>query len=143
LLDFIGKFGPLTTPGLDPAIGEPVEHTLKYAALMKRLASSYSTGRQAQMAQALKDPMVPRLPNLQASLVVDPQTRNPKIQLTVRDLLSALWLQLGQKIAGGACVRSCQKCGTLFEVGPGTGRRLDAKFCSDEHRIAYHSLNRR
>jgi len=30
----------------------------------------------------------------------------------------------------------------FFEAGRGTGRRLDAKFCSDEHRIAFNSLKR-
>lgn len=36
----------------------------------------------------------------------------------------------------------CQHCREIFPVGPGTGRRLDAIFCSNDHRVRYHSLKR-
>ena len=29
-------------------------------------------------------------------------------------------------------------CNRLFTAGGGTDRRLDSKFCSDQHRILYH-----
>ncbi len=64
------------------------------------------------------------------------------MQMTVGDLLAALWVQVGQSIGSGAIIRRCQQCGELFEVGLGTGRRQDAKFCSDKHRIAFNSLKR-
>ena len=57
-------------------------------------------------------------------------------------LLDALWLQLGQALTVSAKIRQCEHCGNWFEAGRGTGRRLDAKFCSDEHRIAFNSLKR-
>lgn len=36
----------------------------------------------------------------------------------------------------------CQHCHRAFEHGRGTGRRLDAKFCSDQCRISFNSLRR-
>jgi len=38
--------------------------------------------------------------------------------------------------------RACAHCGAMFEAGRGAGRRADAKFCSDEHRVAFNSLKR-
>jgi len=36
----------------------------------------------------------------------------------------------------------CAHCGNFFKAGAGTGRRIDASFCCDEHRVRYHSLKR-
>jgi hypothetical protein len=36
----------------------------------------------------------------------------------------------------------CRHCMEVFTVGPGTGRRMDAIFCSDAHRVRFHSLQR-
>jgi hypothetical protein len=38
--------------------------------------------------------------------------------------------------------RTCQYCSSLFESGPGTGKYIDAKFCSNEHKVRYFSLAR-
>ena len=83
-----------------------------------------------------------RLSRIDTVLTVDPITRAPRIRLTVDSLRAALWLQLGQALSKGVTVQQCQHCGSLFETGPGTGRRLDAKFCSDQHRIAFNSIKR-
>lgn len=39
-------------------------------------------------------------------------------------------------------VCTCLHCGSYFQAGPGTDRRLDAKFCSDQHRKDFNSLKR-
>lgn len=39
--------------------------------------------------------------------------------------------------------KNCEFCEQAFKTGPGTGRRLDAKFCCNEHKIAYHSARRK
>jgi hypothetical protein len=57
-------------------------------------------------------------------------------------LLNALWFEAGEFLTRDAQVRECMYCGGWFETGPGIGRRADAKFCSDEHRIAFNSLKR-
>ena len=36
----------------------------------------------------------------------------------------------------------CLFCETVFKVGPGSGRRSDAVFCCDQHRIRYNSAKR-
>jgi hypothetical protein len=64
------------------------------------------------------------------------------IQVDPGDLLQALRFQLFLKLTGNANLRSCRHCGQWFEVGPGTGRRLDAKFCTDKHRIFANSAKR-
>lgn len=46
------------------------------------------------------------------------------------------------RIYGGIKGKQCRHCNEWFEAGPGTGRRVDAEFCSDEHRIRFHSLAR-
>jgi hypothetical protein len=65
------------------------------------------------------------------------------------DLLSSPQLHaLGEAAAAeierlrGVAVRRCLRCGQSFQVGVGTGRRLDAKFCSEAHKIVFHSLAR-
>lgn len=34
--------------------------------------------------------------------------------------------------------KECLHCGRCFAVGPGSGRRSDAKFCSQEHQIQFN-----
>jgi hypothetical protein len=66
-----------------------------------------------------------------------------RLRLSVTDLLGAIMLRATQVSEGGA-LRQCLHCAGLFKAGPGSNpkRRLDAKFCTDEHRIAFNSLNR-
>jgi hypothetical protein len=50
----------------------------------------------------------------------------------------------GQKVAGLAKFQICElpSCRQVFEVGSSSGRRLDARFCSDSHRIEFNSRKR-
>jgi hypothetical protein len=57
-------------------------------------------------------------------------------------LISGLFWQLINSKRAGAQYRSCQYCGIIFQVGVGAGRRADAKFCSDEHKIEFNSRKR-
>ena len=66
-----------------------------------------------------------------------------RFQIAPVNLMQALWFQLGQALASDIKLRTCLQCGQLFEVGVGSERRADAKFCSDEHRTLHHSLNRK
>src|SRR5262249_35479431 len=80
--------------------------------------------------------------DLEVSLDFDASDASPQLRFLPSSLLDALWLQVVQELAGGATVRQCRHCGRWFETGAGTGRRLDATFCSDQHRIDYNSLRR-
>jgi hypothetical protein len=82
------------------------------------------------------------LSRLDAWLVGNPNNRALRLRVSPRSLLDALWLQLGQKLSDGGVIRQCEQCGGWFEAGPGSGRRSDAKFCSDEHRVIFNSRRR-
>ena len=141
ILDFIDRFGPLTRPGLNEEQGENVSSLIEHVEAMRRILNEYSRGHTAGLAQILDTDEI-KLGAIETTLVNDPSTKMPKLQLSVADLLTALWLQLGQTLSSGATIRRCAQCGMLFEAGPGTGRRLDAKFCSDDHRITFNSQKR-
>lgn len=68
--------------------------------------------------------------------------RGVQLRITTDVLIGGLWWQLAQKLSGNANIRTCRHCSTLFETGPGTGRHIDANFCSDEHKVKYFSLAR-
>ena len=140
VLDFISKFGPLSvSPGnlitqkvlglraFMSTRGDLVRDVIDQANLMRR---------------QLDGRMVPQFPlaNLEAVLV--PDTGTIKLKLAPSRLIDALWLQMAQSVSSGRGVQTCDFCGIPFEVGPGSGRRLDAKFCNDQHRIAFNSRAR-
>lgn len=133
---FAMKFGPLTREGLEPDIGESVDETIIHAEAMREFLDSVADGKRLVEIQA--NP----LSNIEAALAVDPLTSRPRLRLRPASLRDALWLQLAQALSGDAPLRQCAHCGLWFEVGRQSGRRLDAKFCSDEHRIAFNSLKR-
>jgi hypothetical protein len=139
LLKFIDDFGPLTLSGLDATRGEDVPRLIEHASAMQSwLAACYDN----QMAAVPVGSKGLSLGNISAWLTAEPMTGRPRLTLAVDNLLTGLWLQLGQALAGGATVEQCRHCGMLFETGPGTGRRLGAKFCSAAHQIAFNSLRR-
>lgn len=57
-------------------------------------------------------------------------------------LLGALWLQLGQHLAGGASLMSCERCAGWFAAGRPGGRRRIARFCSIACKNAWHNARR-
>jgi hypothetical protein len=63
----------------------------------------------------------------------------PRLQLLLQptNLLGALWLQLALAVDLRKRFVKCAECGTPFEVSRGlhTGKRPDAKFCSDRCRV--------
>jgi hypothetical protein len=141
VLSFVGKFGPLTKDGLYSEKGEVIDGVLTHAHVMDllfNLLSSKPMERQIFLRHMQENPFS----NLEVTLGMDVGFMELKLRFRPACLLDALWLQAAQRIAGGATVRQCQHCGQWFEVGPGTGRRLDATFCTDEHRIRFNSAKR-
>lgn len=69
------------------------------------------------------------------------QRSKPDGRLLLAFVPDSLWdgikLQLWQAVSSGARIKKCQWCGGWFEAG-GTGRRVDAKFCSDDCRKKAH-----
>jgi hypothetical protein len=140
VLEFAEKFGPLTVDGLDEEVGELTYDTIVHAEGMREFLSY--TGGEKRLLERGIDSQVNSLGEIDVALVLDPTTTKPKLQLSPSSLRDALWLQFGQALSADASLRQCQQCGAWFETGAGMGRRRDAKFCSDEHRIAFNSLKR-
>lgn len=140
VLSFVERFGPLTGDGLDPNKGELVDGVLAHSSCMRDVFL-FLAGDRAAAARILRGS-----PNPFAELVVmfgpDPGNRDLRLRLCPTSLLDALWLQAAQHLSSGATVRQCEHCSEWFEVGRGTGRRLDARFCSNRHRIDANSLKR-
>jgi hypothetical protein len=126
VLEFVERFGPLTSKGLRRD-GDVVPAVIEQA---------------ESMSQALRGGLVATTLNkLNASIVAEDNMMRLKVSPVC--LLDALWLQLAQaKSRGSATFRECLHCHKLFMVGPGTDRRADAKFHSDECQIAFNSLKR-
>lgn len=146
LLNFVERFGPLTNDGCDPKQGEDVTVLAKHATQMRRLLDAYASGQKSAMAGIL-GPKGAELGNspigeLQGRLIFDPATERPRLRLIPKNLLNAIWLELAQCVTEGAPLKACLQCGEFFEYGVGTPRRADAKFCSDEHRVAFNSRKR-
>jgi hypothetical protein len=75
------------------------------------------------------------------SMGADPE-KGVRLMITTDTLIGGLLWQLGQKLSGSSNFRECRQCGRWFEAGPGTARRVDAEFCSDDHRVRFNSLKR-
>jgi hypothetical protein len=133
LLGFMTKFGPLTDEGRGQE-GENVQSALSNAQAMAAHLRAAETGTSSTSLHA---PQSVRL-TLQ---IGDPSLR-PALKLMPETLLDALWLQVAEALAGDCQIRHCHQCGSWFAAGGGFGRRSDAKFCSDEHRILFNSLKR-
>jgi hypothetical protein len=141
VLSFVEKFGPLTKDGLNSEKGEIVDGVLMHARVMNVLFNLLS-GTPMERSRFLRHLHENPFADLEVTLGMDFDLRDLRLRFRPACLLDALWLQFAQRITGDATVRQCQHCGQWFEVGPGTGRRLDARFCSDKHRISFNSAKR-
>jgi hypothetical protein len=126
LLAFITKYGKLTAEKK----GDEIPYLLDQV---------------RQMKECLRRPISkirPTIPmtNLRAWLATE--KGRVFVKYGPRQLLDALWLQLGHSLAGGDKWQQCKGCGELFSVGGTSGKRLVAKFHSDECRIKFNSLER-
>ena len=139
LLDFVNRFGPLTDEG-NRETGEEVPFAFCEADAMREVLSCPMTERAAYFSRFGDKGLA--WSRIDVALAYNPVTGKPQFRLTPPMLVNALWLELGQALSSDASIRDCLHCGGWFEAGPGTGRREDAKFCSDAHRIAFHSRKR-
>jgi hypothetical protein len=137
LIEFFNTFGPLDelSPG---GAGEEVEHVLRVAEQFREAIDlHFNRPRQVPSYVAERLSWFP----LQFKFVPTPR-RGPWFKLVPTSLRSALWIQLAQQLASGVRFQTCSFCHEIFLVGHGSGKRLDAKFCSDEHRVRHNSLKR-
>jgi hypothetical protein len=79
--------------------------------------------------------------DVKVELVPDPE-QGIAIRITTDTLFSALLWQFVQLLRSDVDIRECRLCSHWFETGPGTGRRRDAEFCCEEHKIEHFSRAR-
>jgi hypothetical protein len=145
LLGFINRFGPLTRAGLDKDLGESVEFAINSLKCMIALIRAFSETDKATQKRALAELLGPDglvLQPVKMRIVFDEQAQTLRPEHIVEDLASALWLRQLEIQASDIVMRKCGHCGAWFTAGMGTGRHLNARFCTDEHRIAFNSLKR-
>lgn len=138
IAEFMSHFGPLT-PSFNDDDGDSIAYVLNEIETMKSLLEAWQRDRPV-FSHVAKDGI--RVSGLSAVLRSDPATDEFTIAYVVNSLLSGLWLQFAYAVAQDRQLKVCRRCGSFFEAGPGTGRRADAEFCSDEHRVEFHSIGR-
>jgi hypothetical protein len=145
LLGFINRFGPFTRFGLDENFGESVEFAINNLNYTTDLIEAFGKTDKADQRRALATQLGPDglvTPSIKVRVLFDEQTQTLRTEHVVQDLASALWLRLLEIQASDIVMRKCGHCGAWFTAGMGTGRHLNARFCTDEHRIAFNSLKR-
>lgn len=123
--------------------GESVSEHIETASLMRRVMKQAPKGwqhvpRSLDLALSLR---FHEEPLAEIGLIGD-RSRGIRLTFKTNSLMNAVWLQLAHRISGGAKFESCEFCGQLFETGPGTGRRTNAKYCCEDHRIKFNSRKR-
>ena len=137
VLQFVQRHGPLTDQGNDQ--GDFVNDVLINAERMRYILGLLSDRRQrAGLGKRFGIPAIP----LHVVMNLDQKTRVLRWEMWPNRLLDALWLQVGQAATSGARIQTCALCREFFAAGYPRERRLDSKFCSDEHRVRYNSLKR-
>ncbi len=151
LLRFINGHGPLTwrgTVGLNfsdlenlPA-GEPVPLGLAEAEMFRELLTLQALGDSKKTASHFET-IASFVGGGQAGRVeiLPDQERGIRLKVTPPTLLGAMWYQLALKLSE-ALLRMCPVCHRVFEVGPGTELRADAKFCCSEHKVEFFNRSR-
>jgi hypothetical protein len=138
VLNFVQQYGPLTHEGRGR--GDIIDYVMHHARMIESEIDSISTYRRISTLQDRFDGA--SVTTLDAAVVWDPITKTHRWELRPSTLLDALWLQFGESITRGSEIQVCAHCGDWFEAGRGAERRAGARFCSEDHKIAYHSLKR-
>jgi len=162
LLDFIHNNGLLETSGreggygktaFDPdsmrpvqsqpvIFGEYVEEHLETARMFAKLIALIAQkGRaSAKLSEFINDRLLDE-PLGQISWGFGTSS-NFTMELKAYTLLNGMVMQLAQAISAQPALRLCAYCKMPFAVGPNTGRRADAIFCTPEHKKQFHSRKR-
>jgi hypothetical protein len=139
LLDFVARFGPMTPDG-NRECGEDALIGIAASQAMSKLLDDYAENPSSCFTAFGAHGLA--WSRIDVALAFNPETGRAYFKFTPPTLLNALWFELGEFLTSDAQVRACRYCGEWFETGPGTGRRADAAFCSDQHRIAFNSTKR-
>lgn len=140
--NFYNRWGPLGENGNIEGRGEKVWFLGLFISRMNQFIEAWSNPDKAKQEHFIERILGPDgfgVSDLEYCLVFDQQTRKPRRLLRIPNLFAALWVGLIDVLTNEEKVlRRCAHCNELFTAGGESGRRLDAKFCSDQHRVLYH-----
>jgi hypothetical protein len=74
--------------------------------------------------------------------IIPDQKSGMRMKFRPDDLLGFLTLSVLHRMRGSNLYSACLECGEFFAKGIKTGRRSDAQFCSDQHRVNFNSSKR-
>jgi hypothetical protein len=140
---FVNRFGPLTSHGFE-SDGEHITAVTANIGWMNIVADWWIAHGDDPAIGQLFGPDGFELSNVcEQRIIYDQPKKTPRVVVTFKHLATLLWARLFGILMGDTTVlRRCAQCNNLFAAGVGTGRRGDARFCSDEHRALFHSLKR-
>jgi hypothetical protein len=133
-LDFSEKFGGLGFRGEGTTslelFFERQEHLRQASELAESsnwttLVDRFNTDEYGRSSRGFLKPQLRHQPRGKVVLVFVPT-----------NLIQFLWLQFALHLGSGAKLLRCERCGSPFTVGTGTGRRETAKFCSNACKVA-------
>jgi hypothetical protein len=153
MLNFAKRYGPLTQSGFYCAAseddflgpdqlswqseeGEPLDLGLGHAGWFRDVLQR--KGKPNQVARTF-DKL--RLEKYQVRIEADKKS-GIKLRYFPEDLLDFLILNLAHVVLALPTYSRCLMCGEFFKKGVGTNRRVDAQFCTDQHRIDFNSQKR-
>ncbi len=137
-LDFVTMYGPLIEESHPQDEGLPVALFLDHAQEMRDILLRRAKGL-APFGPLQRDRL---LTSLDLKVCHDPLSNDIQMRMVPTSLLQGLQVQLAQVLSAGT-LRECALCSMVFPAGPGSDRKLDAKFCTDAHRIAFNSRRRK
>jgi hypothetical protein len=147
-LGFAAAYGPLTEelPNKAETLKGWKREIQKMNGMMRMLGANDATPG-GMMRTKSGRPVVAPLPSISVTLVPGPVQADgsfgrPKMLLGPKNLIDAMYLQLGKFIAVDGILRTCKQCGTWFEAGATDGRRSLAVFCEEKCENRFHYLER-
>ena len=142
--DFYNRWGPLGRSGNIEGYGEPIWYLAKVISRMNQFVNAWAHPDKAKRERFIERTLGPDgfgICDIEHFLVFDPQTRKPRRQLRIPNLFAALWMGMTDVLTNeDKVLRRCAHCNELFTAGGDGDRRLDSRFCSDQHRILYHRM---
>jgi hypothetical protein len=114
--------------------GDFVSEIVAHARSVNRILAAVASGDRDELSGLIEDRehLVASM-NLRLASPLE-SADPPRMVLVPRDLLSAIFYILAERLANKAAFKRCPWCNDFFEVGNGTGHTLATKFCSVDHR---------
>ena len=146
-LDFVRRYGPITHSEFKGEQSDDVDYVLRQAKQVRFLLAhdpEQLTHDRRKIARGaflsiLKNGGL-RLGEMVVGLELANDRSGIRMVMSPKSLLDMIGLQLGQALSGHSKAKLCKHCGKFFRAGPGTGRRADSDFCTQEHQREFNRV---